>query len=150
MKKGALMIMLGVALVGCEQGKHASRGFSLPEGDAKRGEQVFLAYDCLACHSLAGYEDPDRERLLPKPVPLGGERTRITTYAELVTSVINPSHKLASSMKAESISDAQGQSLMTNFNDVMTVTELTDLVTFLQPQYKLKAFNRTNYPNYFP
>ncbi|MDF2178593.1 c-type cytochrome [Aliiglaciecola sp. CAU 1673] len=150
MKKLVILTLFAFALTGCEQGKHASTGFSLPEGDAKRGEQVFLSYDCLACHTLAGYEDPERESLLPKRVPLGGDRTRITTYAELVTSVINPSHKLAKSMWPEEVSDEQGQSLMTNFNDVMTVTELTDLVTFLQPQYKLKAFNRTNYPNYFP
>jgi predicted cupin superfamily sugar epimerase len=29
-------------------------------------------------------------------IALGGEKTKIVTYAELVTSIINPSHKFSS------------------------------------------------------
>ena len=35
-----------------------------------------------------------------------------------------------------------------NFNDVMTVTELTDLVAFLQSNYKLLEYEPTDYPMY--
>ena len=60
------------------------------------------------------------------------------TYAQLVTSVINPSHKLAPRSKSidEKISNDDGSSKMRVFNDVMTVQELIDLVAFLQPKYQ--------------
>ncbi|GGD60938.1 hypothetical protein GCM10011357_15270 [Lacimicrobium alkaliphilum] len=134
----------------CTQGPDSPRGFSLPEGDPQAGEAVFIAYQCLACHSLKGYEDTDIAPQLDKKVPLGGDVTKIKTYAELVTSVINPSHKIAMGYKREGYTDEQGQSKMRNYNDVMTVTEMVNLVAFLQPQYQLKPFNRTNYPQYFP
>ena len=34
------------------------------------------------------------------------------------------------------------------FNDVMTVTELVNLVAFLQPQYKVKPIQYTTYGQY--
>ena len=145
-----MMLLLTGLLASCEQGADSPRGFSLPEGDAAKGEEVFIAYQCLACHSLKGYEDYELELDLPKRVPLGGDVTRIRTYAELVTAVINPSHKIATRLPAEQLTDSSGESLMRNYNELMTVAELTDLVAFLQPKYTLKPFNRTNYPTYFP
>ncbi|WP_205626095.1 hypothetical protein [Photobacterium aquae] len=53
---GGLVLLL---LVGCEpvsRGNTAS--FTLPPGDAKRGEALFLKYQCLSCHSLEGFERP--------------------------------------------------------------------------------------------
>jgi hypothetical protein len=35
------------------------------------------------------------------------------------------------------------------FNDVMTVTELIDLVSFLQPNYSLKPYQQNRY-QYYP
>jgi sulfur-oxidizing protein SoxX len=37
---------------------------------------------------------------------------------------------------------------MTIYNDVMTVTELVNLVTFLQSNYELVPYQRTNYQFY--
>jgi hypothetical protein len=70
----------------------------------------------------------------PVMVVLGGGVTRVKSYGELVTSIINPSHRLARRHPAGKISQ-EGQSLMTPYNDVMTVTQLIDLVAFLQAQY---------------
>ena len=74
----------------------------------------------------------------------GGKVTSIKTYAELVTSVINPSHKIAKGYASSSVQRA-GTSLMRNYNDVMTVTELTDLVTFLQPPLRAYPYQPTRY-----
>lgn len=145
-----MMLILAALLASCEQGADSPRGFSLPAGDVAKGEEVFLTYQCLACHSLKGFEEQELELDIAKRVRLGGDVTRIKTYAELVTAVINPSHKIATSLPAEQLTNSSGQSLMRNYNEVMTVAELTDLVAFLQPQYQLKPFNRTNYPTYFP
>ncbi|ALS97093.1 c-type cytochrome [Lacimicrobium alkaliphilum] len=145
-----IAVTTALLLTACTQGPESPRGFSLPEGDPQAGEAVFIAYQCLACHTMQGFEDTDTEQQLAKRVPLGGDVKTIKTYAELVTSVINPSHKIAPGFKRKGYTDEQGQSKMRNYNDVMTVTEMTNLVAFLQPKYNLKPFNRTNYPQYFP
>lgn len=58
-------------------------------------------------------------------VKLGGKISGIKTYAELVTSVMNPSHKIAEGYP-KSTFQVDGVSKMTNYNDVMTVSELAD------------------------
>jgi sulfur-oxidizing protein SoxX len=123
----------------------SERNFSLPEGNIESGKIVFSNLQCIACHTLEGVEDKGIERTLS--VKLGGERNRTYTYAELVTSIINPSHKLASGYAKESVS-IEGVSKMRNYNDVMTVSELIDLVTFLESKYSLKPITRTEYVPY--
>jgi sulfur-oxidizing protein SoxX len=142
-----LLTLLLIAMTGCDKGPDSPRGFSLPEGDESEGKLVFMKYQCLSCHTLEGVEDPDVVKELEKPILLGGTTTLIKTYAELVTSVINPSHKLAPryiNMGGE----ADGKSKMRVFNDVMTVTELTNLVSFLQPKYKVQPHQYTRYGQY--
>jgi len=51
-----------------------------------------------------------------------------------VTSIINPSHKLARGYPIEQVTN-NGQSKMPNYNGYMTVQELIDIVSFLQPHY---------------
>ena len=75
--------------------------------------------------------------------------TRIQTYGELVTSIINPSHRLARGYAVEEIASEEGESEMKNYNDVMTVSELIDLVTFLQSHYSLREYEITRYPLYY-
>ena len=60
--------------------------------------------------------------------------TRVKTYGELVTAIINPSHKLAQGYPLDTISE-DGQSRMPLYNSYMTVQELIDIVAFLQPHY---------------
>ena len=69
---------------------------------------------------------------------LGGPTARVTSYGALVTSIINPSHKLIRGYPAEEIA-ANGESIMSlaNLNDVVTVQELIDLVAFLQVVYEV-------------
>ncbi len=148
-KRVLFLACIGALLSGCDRGPESPRGFSLPEGDAVQGEQVFVKYQCLNCHTLEGFTRENYTNELDTPVRLGGSTARIKTYAELVTSVINPSHKLAKFYRAENISE-NGQSKMRNFNDVMTVSELVDLVSFLQPHYTLRQFDRTYYVEYPP
>ncbi len=138
------LILLGAA---CDMSPKSGFGFSLPEGDPDAGETVFVAQGCLSCHSVAGLE-AEREAIEPElNISIGGETTRIATYGELVTSVINPSHRLAKGYDTELIA-VDGVSKMKNYNDVLTVAELTDLVSFLQSKYKLKDYPETRYPPY--
>ena len=72
------------------------------------------------------------------------------TYAELVTSVINPSHRIASGYSADELTDEAGDSKMRNYNDIMTVTDLIDLVAFLESHYELTGYPETHYVRYYP
>lgn len=142
----SLLIFLGVA--GCEWGPQSSRGFSLPEGNASRGESLIAEYGCLNCHIVSGnQQDADAVYLLSKPVVLGGDVARSKTYADLVTSIINPSHKIASRYAISTVAP-DGMSKMQVMNDVMTVTDLIDLVAYLQPKYKLTPYRPTEYMDF--
>jgi sulfur-oxidizing protein SoxX len=143
-----LIASVFVLLNGCDSGPASPRGFSLPEGDSTTGQQVFIKHKCLACHTLEGVTIDAIKPELAQPMQLGGEKTKVTTYAELVTSIINPSHKIAQSYKLNTIDDS-GLSKMRNYNDVMTVTELVDLVTYLQPHFKVKPYEYTSYGRYY-
>lgn len=127
---GIVFVLLLITTIGCRE----SRGFVLPEGDVQAGKAVFVNLACNQCHSVADViwqgEEGDTE------LKLGGETSTLKTYGELVTSIINPSHKIASRYLKEKVV-VDGQSKMKIYNEVMTVQELVDLVTFLQSEYEL-------------
>ena len=137
------MLLIIIGLSGCEQ---SATGFSLPAGDAMKGEQVFLSMQCLSCHEVEGYERPEgtEDKL---SVSLGGKVQSLKTYAELVTSIINPSHRLAKGYDVSEI-QVEGKSVMPVFNDVLTVTQLVDLITFLEAKYELDPYTQTQYTIY--
>lgn len=128
----ALLLLGGVLFEACNQ---EAQGFVLPEGDAEVGRATFLALECNQCHSVEDIawqgEASDTE------IRLGGTTTSIKTYGELVTSIINPSHRIASRYLGEKVMNEQGQSKMEIYNEVMTVQELVDLVTFLKSTYRI-------------
>jgi sulfur-oxidizing protein SoxX len=144
-----LLVLLTLGLFACESGPESPKGFSLPEGDIAKGEATFLKYQCLACHTLEGVEDESLIKVFEQPVRLGGRSSIVKTYGQLVTSIINPSHKLAPrAINLESVVTEDGSSKMQVFNDVMTVTELVNIVAFLQPKYKVKPMQYTLYHHY--
>lgn len=134
----------------CGQSQDSDR-FSLPQGNAENGRMVFYELNCIRCHVLHGTEfNGDQERLLDNggiAVSLGGETTRVKSYTDLVSSIINPSHRIANDNPAYVTPD--GQSKMAYYNEVMTVAELIDLVTFLKSQYQLSDYPATIYPYYY-
>jgi sulfur-oxidizing protein SoxX len=100
-----------------------------------------LHYRCVECHTLASTEfvgeDWEYNEQRDISVMIGGKSTKLQTYGDLVTSIINPSHRIAKGYVRDDLVDDAGESKMRVYNDVMSVTELVDLVTFLHPQYEL-------------
>jgi cytochrome c2 len=142
-----VLVFLTATIAGCDRGPESGHGFTLPEGDAAAGEAAFVRLHCNDCHAVAGRDDL-RENVDPTmSVGLGGKTTRIQTYGQLVTSVINPSHRISQRYSTEPVA-VDGVSRMRNYNDVMTVTEMTDIVTFLQEQYELEPVTPTTYQGY--
>ena len=146
--KTTLILLSALLLFACDQGANSPRGFSLPEGDMEQGMKVFKKYQCQDCHRIAGEKEPDNARyLVAKPIPLGGSSGRRKTYAELVTSIINPSHKLTPRQPV-SFTSEDGVSFMRIVNDELTVSELIDLVAYLQPKYKVTPYRTSDYRLY--
>lgn len=152
----AIFFVLLVAMVsvtsGCGTPADSDNGFSLPEGNAKTGEATYVKLQCNACHWIEGIEQRVTEGAEPEmSIALGGPVTRVKNYGDLVTSIINPSHRLAKGFPTDdpgAVSD-DGKSRMKNYNDVMTVTQLVDLVMFMESKYTLLPYGRTVYPPYY-
>ncbi len=129
-----LLLSLVVALGGCDEDRAMSeRGFRLPDGNAVAGRETFLYMHCNQCHTIQDEQLPAILGFEPY-VELGGSVTHVKTYGELVTAVINPTHKLADGYPKELVSE-DGVSNMYVYNGFMTVQELTDIVMYLQPHY---------------
>ena len=141
------LFVFSVVVAGCSPAPTSGKGFTLPNGDADSGRLAFVELNCHHCHTVAGTELPTvDERELN--IRLGGEVARIGTYGELVTSIINPSHRLAKGHPTEEVSE-DGHSLMRNYNDVLTVRQLIDLTAFLQSRYVLREYEPTDYSHYY-
>ena len=129
-------VLAVAALAGCGRDRMSERGFSLPEGNVSNGQKAFVYLHCYECHFIEGVELPPVETDENPYVQLGGDVSRVKTYGDLVTSIINPSHKLAPGYPLETITE-DGRSKMPVYNGYMTVQELIDIVAFLQPQYQV-------------
>jgi hypothetical protein len=128
------LLGLTAALAACSP--ESPFGFRLPDGDPADGRTAFIDLRCNSCHEVRGLAIEYVQGIAH--VPLGGPTTRVKTYGELVTSIINPSHRIAPRHREDGALPG-GQSLMSAayLNDVMTVQQLVDLVAFLQPTYEL-------------
>ncbi len=140
-----ILLCGGVLLSSCNE---QARGFALPEGDIEEGKATYKRLDCTACHSIAEIEWKGGSDSLK--IHLGGEVSALKSYGDLVTSVINPSHKIARRYKQKGATETteNGLSKMKNYNEVMTVQELIDLVTFLQSEYKVSIPSTHYFPYY--
>ncbi len=133
----ALLLVSLVAVSGCDQqARMSEKGFRLPDGDPEAGREAFLYMQCNQCHTIKGEQLASIPGYPPPYVELGGSVTQVRTYGQLITSIINPSHRLATGYAKEVVSE-DGVSKMYIYNEYMTVQELVDLVMFLQPYYKV-------------
>lgn len=147
-KKLVFFSFVILVLSACGDGIDSPRGFSLPKGDIDIGKQVFIKHNCSACHSIEGINTEGIEKDIDNRILLGGKSPVITTYAKLVTSIINPSHRIYKSYEPYT-TDEDGLSVMRNYNDIMTVSELIDVVAYLQPKYKVEPLHVTPYAHYY-
>ena len=134
--RGALVLLLLPLLHACGDSQPV-KGFVLPEGDIARGEQVFVEYNCHACHSIPGSEFPAPAEESPIQLAIGGEVYLVKDYGELLTAIVNPDHIIAPRYLA--LLDRSERDLdvspMPNYDEEMSVAELVDLVEFLHAQY---------------
>jgi len=133
----AICVASLIAFSGCPVNEKSPMGFRLPEGDIEKGKAAFISLGCIQCHLVDG------EQSMPEPagarkvfVTLGGEVKRVKTYGQLVTSIINPSHDIERKYRGQYVDD-EGNSIMPDFSEKMTVREMIDIVEYLQAQYEV-------------
>jgi L-cysteine S-thiosulfotransferase len=115
-------------------------GFPIQEGDIDAGRQAFIDHRCHQCHSVAGVRLPALAGASAVMLELGGETAYVRSYAELVTSIINPNHVISERYRdrqlREGVLPLESPMPMPHI-DNMTVRQLIDLVAFLDSRYVL-------------
>jgi hypothetical protein len=134
------VLLLIVLFTGCATHPDYATQFRFPInwGNIEEGRVSFIELQCHQCHTVNGVDLPDYAGESPLKLELGGEITYAKTYADLVTSIINPNH-IVSDKYLEMLSAEQrrrAQSIMP-LKDEMTVGQLIDVVTFLNSRYIL-------------
>ena len=142
-----LMASFASLLSGCNVGGEWQNEIHLPAGDAARGEELFASVGCVSCHAVGDAAFEGSAVAEGVRVRLGSQTGRRMSYGQLVTSVVNPSHRLAPQYFSENITQ-EGESLMANYNDALTVTQLTDIVAFLETHYEDVLRPGFQYPSY--
>lgn len=129
------MVISAAALQACAA--QWGRGVHLPQGDPVKGREAYVDLRCHACHEMEGF-NPPTPIVAKTRVMLGGQTARIRTYEDLLTSIANPSHRLARGYPPEAVA-VDGVALMSliRLNEVMTVQQLVDLAAFLQSEYEV-------------
>ena len=105
-------------------------GLVLPPGNAPVGRLVFVRMQCNHCHMITGdLSDGIRLPVTSTPAPLLDADVARKSQAELVTSILNPSHVIEPSAADR----GEGKlSPMGDYTHALTVRELIDLVAFIQ------------------
>jgi hypothetical protein len=123
-----------ICLTACDLDDRRKGDIYLPSGDAAKGEMHFVSLGCVGCHRVIGAELPEPVEAGPVRVLLGSGTSARMSYGQLVTAIVNPSHRLSPRYRRDEVSQ-DGESLMISYNDMLTVTQLTDLIAFLQTHY---------------
>ena len=103
--------------------------FSWPDGDAKKGREVFAKLECYQCHQMpgAGFPDvtPDPTRQGPPLAGMGGMHPA-EYFAE---TILNPNAVI---ITAPGFTGPDGLSIMPDFRDSLTLAETIDLVAYIR------------------
>jgi sulfur-oxidizing protein SoxX len=136
MKRAGLLTTLSLAMLATGCGSYSSFGFPVEAGNIAAGRQAFIDQRCQRCHTVAGVPMPEIAGAAPVRVELGGATSQVKAYSELVTSIINPSHRIS-----DQLSEQVPRPLVTEMPmehiDTMTVRQLIDIVAFLDSRYVL-------------
>ncbi len=134
----AMVVLL--VLTACAGDDKPVTGFVMPAGDVAQGEQVFVDFNCHACHTIPGKEFPEIATPMPFQVAIGGEVLNVRNHGQLLTAVVNPDQSICRSyrVKMERAGREVYLTPMPYRGEDMTVAELIDLIAFLNAQEREK------------
>jgi sulfur-oxidizing protein SoxX len=131
---GTTLGVVGLLLAGCDFNLKSASRFRLPQGNAEKGKAAFIALNCIECHTVQGVALPSPAQKGKVMVALGGDVARLRTVGDLLTAIVHPNLAISDKVPREA-GVVAGKSPMPDVNDTMTVRQMIDLVTFLQPRY---------------
>jgi len=136
-----VVVMVSLLAGGCRTYPDEVGSFRFPilNGDISQGQEAFLRLECNQCHVVDGVDLPAYSGQMPVTVELGGELYFAKTYGDLVTSIINPDHVISENYLQQLPREARRQinSSPMYLKEEMLVTELIDIVAFLNSRYSL-------------
>ena len=139
-KRVTILTALSLSMLATGCGYYSNFGFPVEQGDTEAGRQAFLDHACHRCHSVAGVNLPEFPAASSPLLELGGETSQVKAYSELVTSIINPDHRISERYREQLIQPTSGP-LTTQMPaahiETMTVRQLIDIVAFLDSRYIL-------------
>lgn len=136
----AVLSVLSAVMLGSGCTTYPTFGFPVEQGDIEAGQQVFVSQGCLRCHTVAGMSLPDFPGASTPRIELGGETSQVKAYSELVTSIINPNHRISERYREQLLQPPSGpleSPMPSSYIETMTVRQLIDLVAFLDSRYIL-------------
>jgi hypothetical protein len=133
---GGVALLSSLLILSCSPKENSPAGFILPPGYTISGQTTLAALGFINCHKVNGVSftanAPVQSDLI---VTIGGPQPRVKTYGQLVTAIIHPN---AAILRNDGrYVDANGDSLMPDYTQMMAIQQMTDLVTFLQEHYDI-------------
>jgi len=130
--------VLAILATGCTY--YPTFGFPVEQGSIEAGRQAFIDHRCHQCHSVSGVRLPELAGASDPLLELGGETSFVKAYSDLVTSVINPDHRISERYREELLRQVavplESPMPMAHI-ETMTVRQLIDIVAFLDSRYVL-------------
>lgn len=114
-----------------EHGMLAGWKFSWPEGNPHEGRRLFVELECYKCHEIQGESFPkvsEREKGAGPELSQMAGLHPLEFYAE---AIINPSAFIDKEDKERGYLGTDGRSKMPDYNDVLTVKQVSDLASYL-------------------
>jgi mono/diheme cytochrome c family protein len=103
--------------------------FTWPDGDASKGRQAFVKFECYQCHEVRGESfppaPPDPTRRGPALSGMGGHHPA-EYFAE---SIVNPNAVIVT---GPGHTGADGRTIMPDYRDSLTLAETIDLVAYIR------------------
>lgn len=103
--------------------------FLLPPGNPAEGRKVYVELECYSCHEIKREHSPQEAK---KPGDVGPELTGMGRHhpAEyFAEALLNPNRVI---IEGPGYTGPDGSSKMPDYNDVLTVRQLIDLVAYLK------------------
>lgn len=138
--KAAIITVLSLTMLGAGCAYYPTFGLPIEQGDIEAGRQAFVDHQCHRCHNVAGVRLPELAGASAPLLELGGETSYVKAYSELVTSIINPDHRISEEyrerMERRTLLPLQSPMPMAHI-ETMTVRQMIDIVAFLDSRYVL-------------
>ena len=114
-----------------EHGPPQGWKFTFPQGDPGEGRKVFVELECYKCHEVKGEAFPQVAETDKGVGPELSQMAGMHPAEYLAESIINANAVVEEEDREKGYLGEDGRSKMPDYNDVLTVKQVADLVAYL-------------------